>query len=103
MSYVPNTVYQPYDYNTIISDKSIKDHTIQGKMIVTNLVIPPLKTVTDDELKDMMIHALAKEIAKQNCVEFTKMMRHDGDMEIKARIYVTSSDNVFILRTYGGA
>lgn len=100
MSYVPNSKI----YNSITSS-TITDHTISGQMVMSNLIMSELEAAKMDEdtLKTILLRHLTEELKKQKCVEFTKMMRHDGTVEIKARIYAVSNDKVFILRTFNKA
>ena len=89
--------------NNNFSVMNATDHRIEGKMIIANMVISPLLQIVESDLKSRVLHQLAKELHNQNCVEYTKTLRPDGDVEIKARIYAVSNDKVFILRTFDRA
>ena len=90
---------------------NIKDYPIGGKLVGTSLEITFADTdrfLTDEDFKDAikvkMAIALVKHMMENNLIEFTKIADPYSDsLRLHARCYVTSDDQVKILRTHYGS
>jgi inorganic pyrophosphatase/exopolyphosphatase len=90
---------------------NLKDYPIGGKLVGTSLDITFADTdrfLTDEDFKDAikarMATALVKFMMKNKLIEFTKIRDLNTDsFKLHARCYVTSDDQVRILRTHYGS
>jgi hypothetical protein len=88
-----------------------KDYPIGGKLVGTSLDITFVdvdRFLTDDDFKNAikvkMATALVKFMMKNKLIEFTKIQDPTtGSFRLNARCYVTSDDQVRILRTHYGS
>jgi len=88
-----------------------KDYPIGGKLVGTSLDITFADTdrfLTDEDFKDAikgrMATALVKFMIENKLIEFTKIQDPTtGSFRLNARCYVTSDDQVKILRTHYGS
>ena len=88
-----------------------KDYPIGGKIVSASLEITFADTdrfLTDDDFKDAikarMATALVKFMMENKLIEFTKIQDASNDsFKLHARCYVTSDDQVRILRTHYGS
>ena len=106
-------ITQQFDYTNTHFDPRTYDHAIQGKAIIADLRMNGVQYSNlyqvyhndkdfHDEIKRRLVHILAEEIFKSNCIEFTSMKSIDTFQHcFKARIYAVPNDQVRILRTIG--
>lgn len=88
-----------------------KDYPIGGQLVGTSLDITFADTdrfLTDDDFKNAikvkMATALVKFMMENKLIEFTKIQEPTiGSFRLHARCYVTSDDQVRILRTHYGS
>jgi len=88
-----------------------KDYPIGGKLVGTSFNITFADTdrfLTDDDFKNAikvkMATALVKFMMENKLIEFTKIQEPTtGSFRLNARCYVTSDDQVRILRTHYGS
>ena len=90
---------------------NIKDYPIGGKLVGTSLAITFAdvdRFLTDEDFKDAikgrMATALVKFMIENKLIEFTKIQDpSNNSFKLHARCYVTSDDQVRILRTHYGS
>lgn len=88
-----------------------KDYPIGGQLVGTSLDITFVdvdRFLTDDDFKHAikvkMATALVKHMMENKLIEFTKIQDSTtGSFRLNARCYVTSDDQVRILRTHYGS
>ena len=94
----------PGDFTNNINFEENSGYAIKGKMISSSLSITELDIIQSQFdintfLKEKLVLKLAEEIARNNCVEFTKQKDHlSGTIMARARIFVVPNDAVQILR-----
>ena len=81
-----------------------EEYSIRGEMLVVSHTYDDfmINEIGKDDIKRQLAQMLAVELLKSNFIEFTQMKDNlTGRSMIKARAFVTPSDNVQILRTKG--
>ena len=82
----------------------IKDHQIEGQTVVVEHTYPGdvgdgRYNVTEDNIKQLLMDNLVREMFKANHIEFTRMQRHEtNEMVFRARIHVVPDTQVRIIR-----
>lgn len=87
-----------------ICNTSSAPQKIQGKMLTTKCEITQSlwEDSDKDAIKHKMIHGIVEEMIKSKCIEFTSLQAPNNDyVTITARVFVTSDDQVQLLRKAG--
>lgn len=85
---------------TKVSSRMVVDHEITGQTIMAEYILPPsYHSMTEAEIKGLLIEKLSHELYKAGNIEFTRMESVDTDeMVYRARIHVVPDTQVRIIR-----
>ena len=94
----------PHFIDPSVLAHNIVDHQIEGQTVMVEHTYPGdvddgRYNVTEDNIKQLLMDNLVREMFKQNHIEFTRMERHEtNEMVFRARIHVVPDTQVRIIR-----
>ena len=95
---------KPFDFEYDPPMIQTKDYAIGGKLVHASYVLSEMRSeiMPGSEIKSILAQDLVNYIIENKLVEFTKIDNPiDLSVKYNARLYLATSDQIKILRTYG--